>query len=558
MRGYNAPPMATVPPAPESPSTQRGTTPHPTGGSRLVSWSYRLFPALLLPAMLFLSRDFGITWDEKTHQMYGEAVWRFITHGADSHWFHPDWYMYLHGGLFDALCAAAQRLLPGDPWTIRHYVNAAFGWLGVLYVGRTGRLLGGTGAGLLAMVLLTASPRYFADSMNNPKDLPFAALMAAAIYYILRLRTPHPYVRLRDFVPLTLSIAIALDVRAGGLLLLGYLALALAGLTLGSREFKPRKLASTAGIGIAISVVAVVAGTTFWPWARIHPLTRPFQAISLLSGFDWPETVLYRGADVRASGLPLDYVPRWAVLTTPPVVLAGALLSLFALRRRQPARWRVIGLWVAVLFPALYVIFRHAIIYDGIRHLLFAYPPLVALAAAGWSGLVASRARSVRLAALTVLAAGLAEPTWFAWRNHPNECVYFNALAGGPSGALGRYELDYWANSVHQAVAWIARAARTERVRIVLSGHPPHVVRDEARRNRLLEFARGELHRDQLDVVVLRGPRPDVLELAARRDALYRVTTADGTPLAIVIPGPAYDQIAALPAFELPAGRPPR
>jgi len=30
---------------------------------RVALWAYRLLPALLLPAMLVLSRDFGITWD---------------------------------------------------------------------------------------------------------------------------------------------------------------------------------------------------------------------------------------------------------------------------------------------------------------------------------------------------------------------------------------------------------------------------------------------------------------------------------------------------------------
>ena len=34
--------------------------------------------------------------------------------------------------------------------------------------------------GLLTMVLLVGSPRFFADAMANPKDIPFAALATAA------------------------------------------------------------------------------------------------------------------------------------------------------------------------------------------------------------------------------------------------------------------------------------------------------------------------------------------------------------------------------------------
>jgi hypothetical protein len=538
-------------PAPETNAEAPVPTPPAAAASprRALLWAYRLFPLGLLPVMLVASRDFGITWDEKTHQMYGEAVWQFVTERADSHWFH-DWYMYLHGGLFDALCVAAQRLLPGDPWTTRHYVNALFGWLGIAYVGRLGRLLAGPATGLLAMALLALSPRYLADSMNNPKDAPFAALTTVALYYLFRLRPSFPFLGLRQFLPLALAIALALNVRAGALLLLAYVAVALAGLTLAARALAPRRLAVTAGTWLALAVVVLLAGTLAWPWAQVQPLKRPFDAIQRLSSFDWDRTVLFDGADVRATALPLDYVPRWAAVTTPPVVLLGAAASLLLLRRRSGnGRWRVLGLWATALFPAAYVALTHATIYDGIRHLLFAYPPLVALAACGWHGLLDSGAQGRRLAVSCVLAAGLLEPAWFCWRNHPNECVYFNLLAGGPRGALGRYELDYWGNSVHQAVAWVETAARQGGVRIVVSGHPPQVVRDEARRLSGLEFARAELRRHQLDVLVLRGPRREVLELAARTDVLHRVTTADDATLAVVVPGPAFAEIAGLPPF---------
>ena len=51
-------------------------------------------------------------------------------------------------------------------------------------------------------------------------------------------------------------------------------------------------------------------------------------------------------------------------------------------------------------------------------------------------------------------------------------------------------------------------------------------------------FARDE-ERSDLDVLVLRGSREAVLELASRTDVLHRVTTADGATLAIVVPGHA-------------------
>jgi 4-amino-4-deoxy-L-arabinose transferase-like glycosyltransferase len=508
---------------------------------RATLWAYRLFPLLLLPVMLVLSRDYGITWDEKTHQMYGEAVWLWRTQGADSHWFRPHWFMYLHGGLADALGALAERLWPGDPWTARHLLNVLFGWIGILYTGRIGRLVQGPATGLLAMVLLVLSPRFFADCMNNPKDVPFAAFATAALYYTLRLRPAFPFLKARLFVPLALALALAMNVRSSGALLaLAYVALALFVLALAARERRPARLAANAGVYALLVVVVLVLGTSFWPWAQKRPLERTWQGALALSKFVWIHPVLYDGRDIPATSLPWHYVPRWMAMSLPPVVLLGALAALRLLRRAGRERALVAGLLFAALFPPLYIVARHATIYDGIRHLLFAYPPLVALAACGWAALLREPRQAVRVAAAGALAAGLLEPAVFMWRDHPNQAVYFNALAGGPRAALGRYELDYWANSARQGLAWADALARERGVRLVVAGHPPHVVRDEARRHLHLEYARPQAGRHQLEVIVLRGPRADVMELAARTDALHRVTTADGTPLAIVVPGPAW------------------
>jgi hypothetical protein len=43
----------------------------------------------------------------------------------------------------------------------------------------------------------------------------------------------------------------------------------------------------------------------------------------------------------------------------------------------------------------------------------------------------------------------------------------------------------------------------------------------------------------------LKGSRLDVIYTSELPDILYRVTTADGTPLCVVLPGPEYPQLAA-------------
>jgi hypothetical protein len=189
------------------------------------------------------------------------------------------------------------------------------------------------------------------------------------------------------------------------------------------------------------------------------------------------------------------------------------------------------------------VVVTHATIYDGIRHLLFTYLPLAALAAWAWVELLRSRRKAVGVIAGVALVLGLVEPVVFQWRNHPHQAVYFNAVAGGPRGAFARFEMDYWGVSVRDAVQWVGRVADTAGTPLVVSGHPHQIVRDESRRVEALDYNRIEKESHHIEVVLLRGPRADVIELAERTDALYRVTTADGTPLTVVVPGPRYAEV---------------
>jgi hypothetical protein len=61
------------------------------------------------------------------------------------------------------------------------------------------------------------------------------------------------------------------------------------------------------------------------------------------------------------------------------------------------------------------------------------------------------RTRLMRRVFTGVLATGLLTPVIWCFRNHPLENVYFNELIGGVDGAYGRFETDYYGESVETA-----------------------------------------------------------------------------------------------------------
>ena len=307
-------------------------------------WAPAAFAALLLPFMLWVSTDFGVTFDEQQRQDHGERIFDFY-HGETTHAAFQTDASRLYGGFFDVVAVGLQRVLPLDPFVVRHGLNATFGWLGVVFCGAWATRIAGRGVGLLAMAFLVLLPRYFGHAMNNPKDIPFAALATAALFVIAGIPARYPFLTWPRVAGLALTIGLALSVRPGGLLLLGYAGCALAVQVLRSRDFDWRRLARTAARFALVALLAMTVPLPFWPWLQTRPYLGLIEAQADLSNFEWNGSVLLDGRDVRATMLPWTYVPTWLLYTTPLVGLVGLALSLARLRPRAPLRLPALGLW---------------------------------------------------------------------------------------------------------------------------------------------------------------------------------------------------------------------
>jgi hypothetical protein len=509
----------------------------------------RLLPVaaagVLVTAMLmWLSPDFGPTWDERPRHAYGERVLQFLRGDRPRADFAPDGTgRHLYAGLFDVAAAVVHEKVGGGLWTTRHYLNALFGGLGVIATGLLAARLGGPAAGLLATLLLACSPRYVGHSMNNPKDMPFAALCAVALLSFTLVGAASPWLTWRRALLIGLAIALPLNVRPGAVLYLGYLGVLVAFVMWRAGAWGPRQLVSTGSRLAVVACVALVAGTAFWPWAQANPLIRPFEALLQASQFEWRGTVLFAGRDVLSFALPASYVPVWMAVTIPPVVLGGVAAALVLLIRRRAPAWHA-GLWAVATIPLLLVVVRNSTLYDGWRHMLFVYPPLVVLAADAWRRLIVVERQWLRRLSIAALVVGCLEPAVFMIRNHPNEVVYFNGFVGGPRGALGRFELDYWGNSVPAAVGWTADIARVAGRPLCVAGTPADLVMLAVRRRHSLYTRRTTAQQHHLHVQLLRGSTASVRELLNRPDILHVVQMHDGTPLAVVVPGPRFGEVA--------------
>jgi hypothetical protein len=514
--------------------------------ARLQRLSPLLAAAALLIAMVVISRDFGATWDERALQRYGEDLWEYYSGQRPRSAVDVSFgYTRIYGGFVELTSVAVQHLIPANTYVVRHAVNSVFGWTGVVFAFLMALRLFGRRAGWIAAVLLIAMPRYVGESMNNTKDLPFAVLMLVGLYYIVTITPRYPYASWSHALKLALVIALALDVRVMGLVLVGYAGLGLLVAVIASGERSPGRLFATLGRFAIIAVLAIVCGTLFWPWAQEQPLVRPVQAFFLASTFSWGNPSLFAGRDLAAADLPWYYLPTWLAISLPPVVLVGLALSGSAFWRRPTARVQLAAVWAFVLLPATLAIVKHLSLYDGIRHMYFIVPPLAVIAAAGWDAALASVGAWPRIAAAAALVVGLAEPLLFQVRNHPNQNVYFSPFVGGPRGAFGRFDMDYWGNCVLQALDWSAAQAKQAGMPLTFIANAREIAQADVMRYRLLYLQLRPWESHHLDVRLLKGSQRSVVGVSGDPRVVHRVTTADGTPLCVVLRGPDYGQFEA-------------
>lgn len=427
---------------------------------------------LLVVALTF--RDYGISNDEEVQHRYGELIVSYYTSGFADRALFDYKNLYLYGGLFDIAVVLIAKLVPFDIYAIRHVLSAAVGVAGLAATGAVARLIAGPRAGLIAMIALAVCGPWFGAMFNHTKDIPFAAAMIGAVYFLLRAARNFPAPRWTDILGFGLLLGAATGLRALGLLLIGYACLAIA-LAMPWQAFRsPRGIrdgalfAVRSGLrllpGFVLGYLIMIA---VWPWAALAPLN-PLRALFSFAHFHYEIRTIVAGDIYKMADVPWWYVPFYLAIKAPLVILAGAACALiFAVwparndadPRQHRRRIEIAFIAFVAIFPVLCEVFTEGPAFTGMRHFLFVMPPFAVLCGIGFDALVSSL-NPWRWAKASAFAALAAVFTWNAAllvRLHPYEYLFYNSIVGGLAGAERRYEMDYWVNMMPEAVGALER-----------------------------------------------------------------------------------------------------
>jgi hypothetical protein len=461
------------------------------------------FAAVLITGLL-VHDDHGISGDEIVNRNNGMLAYRYITGQDETLLSYRDRH---YGTFFELPLFLLEKALGFTDsrrvFLLRHFATFMVYYLGlILFFLLVRRVLRNPVMPLLGSVLLFLSPRIFAHSFYNSKDIVFMVLYIAAAYTMFR------FLDRRDMssgAHHALACAALMGVRIAGAVVPVLTVFLYAVDIITGVHGRERRAAGNRGMLTFLFCVPVLT-VLFRPFLWNDPAGHFMEILNRMARFPWNGTVLYMGRYIHAAELPWHYIPVWMAITTPLVYLLffppGLLIYPWDIGRNVATTWnrlRGIIMVMALFFiPLAGVMFSGAVLYDGWRHMYFLYPMFLIISLRGMENIfrmISSIKRKVPRGAFksvvaAVICGGLAVTACRMYRMHPYQNVYFNPLAGEGKELRERFELDYWGLGYREALEHIAETEQSRDISVHVSMFPGRLGRIPA-----LMLTKGERER---------------------------------------------------------------
>lgn len=444
-----------------------------------------IFFAIYLCIGLSIFRDYGISWDEGFQRRLGTVTLNYIL-GVDKELL--SYYDRDHGPVFETLLVVIERVINPFKNTqltffMRHLFIFLLFYVGAIFFYRLCKnSFGSYKIGLLASLFLILSPRIFAHSFYNSKDIVFLSVFIISIYTLIRFLDNTNF---NNAVIHSLICAILIGVRILGIIVpLFTIAFFITDAIIKDKKINYKKISNL----IFYIIFSIIFTIVFWPLLWTKPIYHFIETFKQMQHYPWQGGVLYLGNYIAAEKLPWHYIPVWIAISTPILYLLffsiGFIFSIkeflvnplaFYLAKRNNL------IFLAWFFsPLLIVIVLKSVLYDCFRHLFFIYPAFLIISLTGLVDLFkfiqtkfqGLRRKTINIVFVSIVIISLAWTAYSMIKIHPYQNVYFNILVGGMKNAKNNFELDYWGLSYRKALEYIVKNDSSQIININVANPP--------------------------------------------------------------------------------------
>ena len=351
-------------------------------------------------------------------------------------------------------------------YLMRHFVNFLFFLVAVYFFFQlVKKRYNSWIIGILGSSFLLLSPRIFAQSFYNNKDIVFMSLFVIGLYTAINfLEKPN----VKNAIIFSLISSLAIDIR----ILAVFLPILVFLIYLINIYWVENYKKNTIKPLILFLILTPFFITLFWPYLWQDPLGKFITIFKSLSNFDANIYNYYFGQYISAQNLPWHYPIVWIFISTPLFYIILFIIGFIFIIRRFMRRvinieendyynnfWKGkkelqdLIFFFSFMIPLFLIIILNSTLYNGWRHLFFIYPSFLMISLLGLHIIkIFFFKKNKNL--LLILSFLLLSPTliWM-FKYHPYQNVYFNFLAGKDFN--NKFELDYWGLSNVNALRYI-------------------------------------------------------------------------------------------------------
>jgi hypothetical protein len=301
---------------------------------------------------------------------------------------------------------------------------------------------------IIGCSFLILSPRIFADSFYNSKDIVLLSFVIIAIYFSIRFFKKN---NIKYAIICALFSAIVVDIRILGIYLPVLVVLFLLIILL--KKHNELKLNSFYPL-ISFLILLFLYIYIFWAYLWDgNPISKFLEAINVVSRIGYHPDILYMGKVINSAYLPWHYSFIWIFLTTPVIYTLLFFVGLYFIIKKgiKIDNWFInndllvdIFLLLCVIVPLISIISLHSVLYNGWRHLYFVHVGLILTSIHGaynlnnllngkkiFKGLIQGSIILYLTYILTVMI-----------KLHPHQMLYFNVISH--KTAFENFDYDYW------------------------------------------------------------------------------------------------------------------
>ena len=427
---------------------------------------------------LSVYRDYGLTIDDEIYRSNGLLYKNYINDFIGSllnfeidqikliHQSFQANSLTAHPALFETMLAIISDVLKLNDskkiYEISHLLNFTIYFFSLIILFKLIRKRCSSYISLLGVLVLFLTPRIFAESFYNTRDIFFLSLFIFFLYTIQKIINEHTY---KNILYLSITSALLIITKVLGIIpFLIFLILHINNLT---ENIKNKKnYLKEFFLLIVLTFIFIVI---LWPYLWVSPMNSLYLAYTEMIKQHESLTLLnyFFGDQIISTDIPWYYRIIWFFITTPIIVILLYILGFISilsnlikkilnldeknLRIFQNEKEFFDGYLLLVIVGTLFATIKfNESQYGGWRHLYFLYIPVILFSMQGVNFILKLNKKYLsNIISLLIWITLIINSIWM-YNNHPYQNIFFNNIV--KKYAKNNFELDYWGLSNLQSL----------------------------------------------------------------------------------------------------------